>query len=66
MPKPFDEFLFDRANRAAAVKARISEKQTAKIAEAYRANMDKAAQSDTMRVMHQDVQLFGRRAFKGE
>jgi hypothetical protein len=66
MPKPFDEFLFDRANKAADVKGQISEKQTAKIAEAYRANMDRAAQSDLMRVIHQDVQLFGRRAFKGE
>jgi hypothetical protein len=64
MPKQFWGFISDRANRSAAVIERISEKQTAKIAETYRANMDTAAQSDLIRVMHQDVQLFGRRAFQ--
>jgi hypothetical protein len=29
LPKPFDEFIFDRANRAATLQQRISEKQTA-------------------------------------
>jgi hypothetical protein len=43
---------------------RISEKQTAKIAETYKANLDRAAQSDSMRAMHQDVKLFGSRAFR--
>ena len=64
LPKPFDEFIFDRANRAATLQQRISEKQTATIAKTYRGNMDRAAQSDSMRAMHQDVALFGRRAFR--
>ena len=42
----------------------ISEKQTAKIAETYKANLDGAAQSDSMREMHQDFKLFGSRAFR--
>jgi len=66
MPKQFWGFISDRAKRSAAMKQRISEKQTAKIAETYGANMDRAAKSDLMRLMHQDVQLFGRRAFKGD
>ena len=64
LPKPFDEFIFERANRAATLQERLSEKQTAKIAETYKADLDRAAQSDTMRVMHQDVKLFGSRAFR--
>jgi hypothetical protein len=64
LPKPFDEFIFERADRAATLQTRISEKQTAKIADAYRANLDRAAQSDNMRAMHQDVKLFGSRAFR--
>jgi hypothetical protein len=64
LPKPFDEFIFERADKVATSQARISEKQTAKIAKGYRANLDRAAQSDSMRVMHQDVKLFGSRAFR--
>jgi hypothetical protein len=54
LPKPFDQFIFERANRAATLQERISEKQTAKIAETYKANLERAAQSDSMRAMHQD------------
>jgi hypothetical protein len=64
LPKPFDQFMFERANRAATLQERISEKQTAKIAETYKANLDRAAQSDSMRAMHQDVKLFGGSAFR--
>jgi hypothetical protein len=64
LPKPLDEFIFERADRAATLQERISEKQTAKIAETYKANLDRAAQSDSMRAMHQDVQLFGSSAFR--
>jgi hypothetical protein len=64
MPKPFGKFLFDRASRAATFHQQISEKQSAKIAETYKANLDRAAQSDSMRAMHQDARLFGSRAFR--
>jgi len=64
MPKEFWDFISGRADRAATLQRRISEKQTAKIAEMYKANLDRATQSDSMRVMHQDVKLFGSRAFR--
>jgi hypothetical protein len=64
LPKPFDKFIFERAEITATLQQRISGRQTAKIAETYRGNMDRAAQSDSMRAMHQDVELFGRRAFR--
>jgi hypothetical protein len=64
MPKEIGDFIFGRADNAATLQERISEKQTAKIAETYKANLDRAAQSDSMRVMHQDVKLFGSRVFR--
>jgi hypothetical protein len=64
LPKPFDKFIVERAGLAARLQDQISDKQTAKIAETYRGNMDRVALSDSMRAMHQDVELFGRRAFK--
>jgi hypothetical protein len=63
MPKPFDKFIFERANRAATLKDRISEKQTGKIREAF-LNPERAAQSDSIRAMIHDVNLFGSRAFR--
>ena len=64
LPKPFDKFIFERADLAATLQERMSDRQHAKIAETYRGNMDRAAQSDSMQAMHQDVELFGRRAFR--
>jgi hypothetical protein len=64
LPKPFDKFLFARADLAASLPEQISDRQTAKIAETYSGNIDRAAQSDSMRAMHQDVELFGRRTFR--
>jgi hypothetical protein len=64
MPKPFDEFIFQQANRAATLQERISEKQTAKIREAFKSNLERAAQSGSMRAIKQDVELFGNRAFR--
>ena len=63
MPRQFWDFISGRADRAATLKEQISDRQTAKIAETYKANLVRTAQSDTMRVMRQDVQLFGGRAF---
>ena len=64
MPKQFWEYISAQADRAGTLQERISEKQTAKIAATYRSNLDRAAESDFMRVMDQDVKLFGRRAFR--
>jgi hypothetical protein len=63
MPKEFWKYISGQADRAATLQERISGKQTAKIAETYTA-IDRAGQSDFMRVMDQDVKLFGRRAFR--
>jgi len=64
MPKQFCEYICAQADRAGTLQERISEKQTAQIAATYRSNLDRAAESDFMRVMDQDVKLFGRRAFR--
>ena len=56
LPKPFDKFIFERAESAATLQERISDRQHAKIAETYSGNMDRAAQSDSMQAMHQDVE----------
>ena len=64
MPKPFDEFIIERANRAATLNERISEKQTGKIREAILNSPERAAQSDSIRAMGHDVNLFGSRAFR--
>jgi hypothetical protein len=64
LPKPFDKFILERADLSATLQERISDRQHAKIAETYRGNMDRAAQSDSVQALHQDVELFGRRAFR--
>jgi len=63
MPKPFDKFICERASRVATLKEQISEKQTDKIREAFLNNPERAAQSDSIRAMSHDVNLFGSRAF---
>ena len=64
VPKIIGDFLMDRAQRAASKYAEISESQNAKIEASYLRNLDRAANSETFRAMHQDVLLFGKEAFK--
>jgi len=49
LPKPFDEFIFQQANRAATLQERISERQTAKIRETFKSNLERVARSITAR-----------------
>jgi hypothetical protein len=59
MPKPFDRFIFERADIAASLKEEMSDKQTGKIRETFLNNPERAAQSDSIRAMSHDVNLFG-------
>ena len=66
VPIQFGEYLMDKARRFADVQGRISEEQNRKIEEAYRKDMDRAANSESFRAMSEDVRLFGRKAFRLE
>ena len=63
MPKIFAEYLFTKARKAAPMKENISFRQQMKIRSAYMTDLDRAAHSDFMEAMHQDVRLFGYSAF---
>jgi hypothetical protein len=63
IPKQFWEYICTQADRARTLQEELSEKQTAKIAATYRSNLDRATESDSMRVMNQDVKFFGRGTF---
>ena len=64
LPLNVGEFIMDRARSAAEKTKQISEKQWDRIAETYRKNSDRAANSETIRAMSQDVLLFGNSAFE--
>lgn len=66
LPPEIMDFLFIRAESAAQVKPRISERQQAKITQFYRQDPDRAAKSETLRALDQDVFLFGRKAFDSD
>ena len=64
LPKAFGDYFVSKARRYGVVQSSISANQQNKIEESYRKNIEKAAQSETVRAMTQDVKLFGRRAFR--
>ena len=64
LPSDVGEFIMDRARRAAERTKQMSEKQKDRIAETYRKDMDRAADSETIRAMTHDVLLFGDSAFE--
>lgn len=63
LPSNVGNFIMDRARLAAEKTKQISEKQRAKINESYRKDIDRAATSESMRAMTQDVLLFGNSMF---
>jgi hypothetical protein len=65
IPSTFVDYVFEKAGRLAAMYDKMSDKQAEKIEEAYRANMERAAQSGSIEAMSHDVRLFDRKAFTG-
>jgi hypothetical protein len=64
MPKIFAEYLFTKARKVAQMKENVSAGQQMKIRAAYMNDLDRAAHSDFIEAMHQDVRLFGQSAFE--
>lgn len=64
LPSQFGQFLMQKAERMAKGNAQISERQSVKIDQAYRRDLDKAAASESFKAMDHDVRLFGTSAFK--
>lgn len=64
LPSDVGEFIMDRARLAAEKTKQMSDKQWARITETYRQDMDRAANSETIRAMEYDVLMFGDSAFE--
>ena len=63
LPAPFGTYLTDKAGRVREAMQRISEKQAAKVEQAFRANADRIVGSDFFDAMQADVEMFGSAAF---
>ena len=59
IPSQFGEYLIDRAGCVQQKYAEISERQKENITKTYEADLDRAAASETLRMMAKDVELFG-------
>jgi len=62
-PIQFGDYFMDKARRAAAIQATVSEKQKKKINKTFKDNIDDIENSETFRAMSEDVRLFGNKAF---
>lgn len=62
-PSGFGQYLADRARKMAALQATMSARQKGKISTTMRADVDRAAASESFEAMSQDVWMFGRAAF---
>ena len=64
LPSSIGTFIIDRARLAAEKFAEISDRQHERIGETYRRDLDRAAESESLRALHHDVLLFGQEAFE--
>lgn len=64
LPGNIGPFIMDRARRMAARYAEISDKQRSKMEESFLRDVDRVADSESFRALHQDVLLFGDEAFE--
>lgn len=64
LPKPFGDYLCEKALRFAAVNENISDAQRAKIEQTAMKNIAGVANSQSFEAMHGDVKLFGEAAFE--
>lgn len=63
LPRPFGEYLNQKAQRMAGLLSSVSDKQQAKIDSAFRKNVDRYIESDAFQAMRADVNMFGDEAF---
>jgi hypothetical protein len=63
MPLQLFRHMLDRARRLPELAGGLSERQRAKVNAAFRADLDRARGSGTMRAVSQDVEMFGTAAF---
>ena len=64
LPDDVGTFIMGRAQSTAAMYAGISDRQRDHIGETYRRDLQRAADSESLRAMHHDVLLFGQEAFE--
>lgn len=64
LPGSFLHYLKERARFVAKAYDSISDRQWERITEAYRKDLDRAADSESLRAMNYDVSLFGKLAFR--
>lgn len=62
-PANFGDYLVERAEHMSQLQRGMSARQRQKISDTLRANLDRAAESETVAVMSQDVAMFGELAF---
>ena len=66
LPSGFGDYFINKAKRLISVQNSMSSKQWNKIDETYRKDLDRAANSESMKAMDYDVILFGNDAFTNE
>ncbi len=64
LPSSIGTFIMDRARRTAEKYAGMSDRQHDRIGETYQRDLDRAADSESLRALHHDVLLFGQEAFE--
>lgn len=63
LPRGFDDYIIEKANRMFKDQKSLSPRQKEIIARSHRKNLDRTTNSETFRVLQQDVAMFGRAAF---
>ena len=63
LPRPFGEYINQKARRMAELLNSVSNKQQAKIDSAFRQNVDRYKKSDAFQAMLADLSMFGNEAF---
>lgn len=63
IPRALADYLNEKATKMRDALDSVSDRQKAKIDEAFRSNVDKFANSDAFVAMNADIELFGREAF---
>lgn len=66
LPSGFGDYFINKAKRLIAIQNSMSNNQRKKIDETYRKDLDRAANSETMKATDYDVILFGDNAFTNE
>ena len=65
LPSDIGDFIFGRARLVAKTYSQISGKQLAKIKKSYEQDLDRSAQSDTLRAMHHECIVVRKECLRG-